>query len=124
MQLPNFLKTSLWCAVFSTFFLLAVSPAFGQDRIRVSDAEGKKAVISRVEPSYPPMAKQMKISGHVEVDVEVNPEGHVEKVDVVNGNTILAGSCVSAVKKWTFSPFVSGGKPTVAVVRLGFNFTM
>jgi protein TonB len=95
-----------------------------QDRVRISDAEGKKAVVSRVEPAYPPMARQMKISGHVEVDVEVSPEGHVEKVEVLNGNAMLGGACVQAVKQWKFTPFQAGGKPAATVVRLGFNFSL
>ena len=111
------------CAV-CTILLTCVFLASAQDRIRISDVNGKKAVINRVDPSYPPMAKQMKISGHVEVEVEVDADGQVEKVDIVTGNTLLASSCVSAVKHWKFSPFVSGGKPVSAIMRLGFNFNL
>lgn len=112
MRLSILLTISLGCAAF----------ACAQDRIRVSDAEAKKAVTTRVEPAYPPMAKQMKIVGHVIVDAEVGAEGTVERVDVVIGNTLLAGSCIAAVKKWKFVPFTAGGKNTAAIVRLGFNF--
>ena len=123
MRFTHFPTPLIRCAV-CTVLLTCVFLASAQERIRVSDVEGKKAVTSRVEPSYPPMAKQMKISGHVEVDVEVNADGQVEKVDVVIGNTLLAGSCVSAVKQWKFNPFVAGGKPVSAIVRLGFNFNL
>ena len=123
MGLTHLLTRLRRCAVYTVLLAFVVS-ASAQDRIRVSDVEGKKAVTTRVEPSYPSMAKQMKITGHVEVDVEVGPAGQVEKVDVLTGNTLLAGSCISAVKQWKFNPFVAGGKPVSAVVRLGFNFSL
>lgn len=123
MRLFNIRINSFRRLVCAALFLTA-GVCLAQDRIRVSDSEGKKAATNTVAPSYPPMAKQMKISGHVEVDVEVSPDGGVEKVDVVSGNTLLAGACVSAVKQWKFTPFQAGGKPTAAVVRLGFNFNL
>lgn len=104
--------------------LLLALAAQAQDRIRVSDSEGKKSIASRVEPAYPPMARQMKIAGHVEVDVDIDAEGRVEKVDVVNGNALLGSACVAAVRQWKFTPFSSGGKPVPAVMRVGFNFSL
>lgn len=104
--------------------LLAPAPTRAQDRVRVNAAEGKRAVVSKVDPAYPAMARQMKIGGRVEVDVNVDPSGYVEKVDVVTGNTLLAGACVSAVKRWRFNPTALAGKPAPAVVRLGFTFSL
>lgn len=113
-----------FCSLVFSLCLLTGSLASAQDRIRVAEAEAKKSVLNKVDPAYPPMARQMKIAGRVEVDVEVDPTGQVEKVTVVNGNLLLGGACVNAVKQWRFSPFNSGGKPMSAVARLAFDFTL
>jgi protein TonB len=92
--------------------------------VRVSDADAQKAAIAKASPDYPPMAKQMHVSGPVIVEAEVSTEGEVAKVQPVSGNALLSSAAVSAVKKWKFKPFTADGKPAKAVVRLSFNFTL
>ncbi|MGC2658846.1 MAG: energy transducer TonB [Bryobacteraceae bacterium] len=89
---------------------------------RVSEAEAKKNIISKVEPAFPPIARQLNLSGKVEVDLYVDETGEVEKVDAISGNPILAGAAVNASKHWKFQPFQTDGKPSKAVVRIAFNF--
>ena len=114
--------------LFAVFPLLAVSinPALQAEDliIRISDSDAQKAAISKANPDYPPMAKQMHVSGAVVVEAEVTPEGEVGKVAPVSGNALLSSAAVSAVKKWKFKPFTAEGKPAKAVVRLAFNFTL
>jgi protein TonB len=92
--------------------------------IRISDTEAQKAAITKSSPDYPPMAKQMHVSGPVTVEAEVTTDGEVAKVQPVSGNALLSSAAVSAVKKWKFKPFTAEGKPAKAVVRLSFNFTL
>jgi periplasmic protein TonB len=111
-----------------TITLLAVSfaPALVAEDlvVRISDADAQKAAITKASPDYPPMAKQMHVSGPVTVEAEVTQEGEVAKVQPVSGNALLSSAAVSAVKKWKFKPFTAEGKPAKAVVRLSFNFTL
>lgn len=90
---------------------------------RVSEDEAKKAITTRTNPEYPAMARQMKLGGKVQVDAYIDPEGKVEKVQVVTGNPLLTSAAVNAVKHWKFSPFTADGKPTRAVAGFTFNFT-
>jgi TonB family protein len=90
---------------------------------RVTEEEAKKSVTSKVTPEYPPMARQMKLGGKVQVDAYIDPEGNVEKVQVVTGNPLLTSAAVNAVKRWKFSPFTADGKATHAVAGFTFNFT-
>jgi periplasmic protein TonB len=92
--------------------------------VRISDSEAQKAAISKSNPDYPPMAKQMHVSGPVVVEAEVTTEGDVAKVQPVSGNALLSSAAVSAVKKWKFKPFTAEGKPAKAIVRLSFNFSL
>jgi protein TonB len=92
--------------------------------IRISDSDAQKAAVTRSNPDYPPMARQMHVSGPVIVEAEVTTDGDVAKVQPVSGNALLSSAAVNAVKKWKFKPFTAEGKPAKAVVRLSFNFTL
>jgi hypothetical protein len=46
----------------------------------------------------------------------------VDSAKAVSGNPAADGPTVSAVEKWKFTPFVSDGAPTKAVVLLRFDF--
>jgi protein TonB len=92
--------------------------------VRISDADAQRAAIAKANPDYPPMARQMHVSGPVVVEAQVTEEGEVSKVQAVSGNALLSSAAVTAVKKWKFKPFTAEGKPAKAVVRLSFNFSL
>jgi len=91
--------------------------------IPVGEAEAKKAAIERPAPAYPITARQLKITGKVEVQATVDENGVVQDVKGVRGNAILMKSAMDAVKKWRFHAFEDGGKKVQAVVTLGFEFS-
>ena len=53
---------------------------------KVTKAEGLNAVTTKVPPDYPPIARQLKIEGAVELEAVVTETGAVEKVNIVSGN--------------------------------------
>ena len=104
--------------------LLLGMGTFAFAEIRVSTDDALKAAVKRTPPDYPPMAKQLKVTGRVEVDVTIDSEGGVETVKILSGNAMLTPAVVSAVKKWKFTPFTQDGNPTKAVAALEFDFKM
>ena len=46
---------------------------------KVTKAEGLSAVTTKVPPEYPPIARQLKIEGAVELEAVVSENGTVEK---------------------------------------------
>src|ERR1700674_469251 len=93
--------------------------------LRVSESEARRAIVKKVEPEYPAMARQIRLSGQVQVDVVIAETGAVEKVSVLKGNVLLSNSAVSALKKWKFSPFAGAAhKPAKAVASLTFDFRL
>jgi len=91
---------------------------------RVSEEEATKSIKSKVNPEYPPLARQMKLVGIVQVDVYVDTNGKVEKVEVVHGNALLTSAVVTALKRWKFSPFTSEGKAVKAVAAFTLTFKL
>ena len=89
---------------------------------KVLGAPAMKSVISRVNPEYPPMAKQLKLEGDAQLDVVVDESGSVEKVTVVSGNPILTKAAEDAVRKWKFTPFTADGKTVKALAPVTVSF--
>ena len=59
---------------------------------------------SRVEPSYPELARKMSITGVVKVEVVVSPNGSVKDARVVGGHPVLATAALDAARRWRFEP--------------------
>jgi TonB family protein len=107
--------------------ILAMLLSFGMlasAEIRVGTDDAMKAATKKAAPDYPPVAKQLKIGGRVQVDVTIDADGNVESVRIVTGNSMLTPSVVTAVKKWKFTPFTRDGAATKAVAALDFDFKM
>ena len=99
--------------------------SFAQDAPKkVSKADGLNAVTTKVQPEYPPIAKQLKIEGAVELEAIVAENGTVEKVNILSGNPVLTRPAAEAVKKWKYAPFTSEGKTVRAAVPVSLSFKM
>ncbi len=62
--------------------------------------EEARKVKTKVQPSYPELAKRMKLSGTVKIQVTVAPNGTAKATKPVGGNPVLIEAAVEAVKKW------------------------
>ena len=87
----------LSCVVFPSAL-----PGFAQ-RSAAPKAPARK-VVSRVVPSYPPLARRLNLQGVVKVEVQVAANGTVRSTRVIGGNPVLAVSAVDAVKQWKYEP--------------------
>ena len=99
-----------------------VGLACAENRVATDDA--MKAAVKKAQPEYPPIAKQMRVSGKVGVEVTIDAEGNVENVKIISGNALLTTSVVSAVKKWKFTPFMQDGAPAKTIASLDFDFKL
>ena len=109
----------------TTFFLsIALAAAgFCQDGPKkLSKAEALSAAVSKAEPEYPPLAKQLKIAGDVNLEAVVSENGTVEKVNVVDGNPVLTKAGTEALMKWKFKPVLADGKAVKALAPITFSF--
>jgi len=79
---------------------------------------GSRALHSSVPPEYPDLARQMNITGSVQLQVTVNAEGSVKAVRVLGGHPVLAQAAVQAVRSWKYR---SAAADSLEVVRLTFG---
>ena len=106
-----------------SFFLTFSGLSAEKPLVRVSELDARKAALKKVEPEYPAMARQVRLSGRVQVDVIIDAAGNVEKVNVVRGNALLSNSATIALKRWKFTPFMGlDNRPARAIASLTFDF--
>lgn len=68
-----------------------------------SEAEtGKRKILVKVAPVYPPLARQMNVAGRVKIEATVSPEGRVVSTRVIGGSPMLVLASLDAVKKFQF----------------------
>ncbi len=84
-----------------------------------ASAADSRGVKMRVAPVYPEMAKRLKISGEVRVEVTVDPAGKVTEVKKLSGNGMLSVAADEAVRKWKFEP-----GPDTSTVDVTLNFAL
>lgn len=113
------------------FLLLAITlllAAHAQDQpdksVKVTEKELRKAATTKIEPEYPAVARQIRLTGDVELEVSVDPSGSIEKVQVLRGNELLVGASQLAIKRWKFTPFRLDGQVVRAIGPIRFSFQM
>lgn len=80
----------------------------------------------RVEPDYPPRAKQRGIEGWVIVQFTITPIGTVDNPSVIEANPpgIFEQSALRAVRRWRFNPQVVNGKPVARTTKTRIRFEL
>jgi TonB family protein len=86
---------------------------------------GAAQVVSRpVDPTYPLLAKQMKVQGSVVLQALIGKDGNIQDLRVVSGPTILSAAAREAVKQWRFKPYLQAGQAVETEARITVNFTI
>jgi len=92
--------------------------------IRVGGNVQQANLIQKVQPHYPVQAKQDHVQGKVQFTVLIGKDGHVQNVDLVSGEPVLADAAKEAVEKWVYKPTLLNGQPVEVVTQVDVNFTL
>lgn len=85
--------------------------------------DGAAMVSDWVPPVYPPEALKEMIGGPVVVRIIVDAEGKITAARVLNpGDARLGEAALTAIKQWTFSPAMEGGKRVACCLDVPFAF--
>lgn len=113
---------------FSAGFIAAVALlanaglAFADSEKHLTPTESLAAAISKPQPEFPAIAKQLKLEGSVNLNAYVAEDGTVDRVETVTGNPVLARSAEEALKRWKFNKMMDDGKPVKFIASVTFNF--
>jgi periplasmic protein TonB len=94
-------------------------------RVRVSQGVTVGLLIHRVEPKYPPLARQARIQGDVVLTAIISKEGLIQNLQVESGHPMLIAAALSAVQQWRYRPFLVSGEPVEVetTVTVSFRFS-
>jgi periplasmic protein TonB len=101
----------------------AATPA--QDAVvRLTSMLTQGRVLRRVQPPYPVIAKQARIEGSVQVQIDISEDGAVTNVALLSGHPLLRDAALRAAKQWQFIPTELNGQRVRAIGMITFNFTL
>ena len=81
-------------------------------------------LVYRVEPQYPPLARQVRIQGMVVLRAMISREGKIENVQVISGHPLLVKSAMDAVLRWRYRPYYLNSEPVEVETQITVNFTL
>jgi TonB family protein len=93
------------------------------EHVQIS-SDTAEIVSQPVKPSYPMLARQMKVQGSVILQAMISKSGEIQDLRVVSGPPILANAAQEAVKQWHFKPHFQGTEPVETQTRITVNFTI
>ena len=103
---------------------VAVPKVAAPQRVRVSAGVTSGLLIRKVNPNYPPLARQARISGTVVLRAVISKEGSIENLSLVSGHPMLAPAAIDAVKQWKYKPYLLNGEPVEVDTEVQVNFTL
>lgn len=122
-RLAQTLLLLLVCCL-SLSLLLAAAQVATPQRVRVSQGVAQGLLLHKVDPLYPPLARQARIQGTVVLKVLVNKSGDVEKAEPVSGHPMLGPAAIAAVKQWRYQTYLLNGEPVEMETQVTVNFTL
>jgi protein TonB len=67
-------------------------------------------LVSRIEPIYPVLMKQIGRSGRVELHAIIGEDGSIQSLEAVGGDPGFFASAMQAVKQWRYTPTMLNGQ--------------
>jgi TonB family protein len=75
-----------------------------------------------VLPSYPTLAWQKHVQGHVTLKALISKDGVLRNIRLVGPPSLLSGSVLEAVKKWRYQPQIENGMPVEVPTQITIDF--
>ena len=99
-------------------------PKAAVTRTRVGGAVQAAKLVNRVQPVYPPLARQTRISGTVKLHAIIGKDGSVQQLQVVSGHPLLVQSALDAVRQWRYQPTLLNGEPVEVDTEIDVIFSL
>ena len=92
---------------------------------RISLSQLQPAMLSyRVDPVYPPLPKQMRREGRVELRAVISTDGSIQSLEAVSGDVLFYQSALAAVREWRYKPTILNGQPVEAETHITVVYSL
>jgi periplasmic protein TonB len=99
-------------------------PPAAPKRIMVGGDVQAAALINKVTPDYPPIAKTAHVTGTVVLRAIIAKDGSIERLQYVSGPSLLMQSAMNAVKEWRYRPTMLNGQPVEVDTTVDVVFSL
>jgi len=81
-------------------------------------------LVHQVKPSYPQLARTVRVQGSVILEAIIDREGRVENLKVLSGHPLLVPAAFEAVQQWRYRPTLLNGQPVEVLTQVTVNFSL
>jgi periplasmic protein TonB len=92
--------------------------------LRVGEGVQAAKLVFGPKPSYPPLARQARISGVVRLAARISTDGHIQDLRLVSGHPMLSQAAIDAVRQWVYKPTLLNREPVEVLTEIMVNFTL
>ena len=103
---------------------VAVPKVATPQRVRVSAGVTSGLLVRKVNPVYPPLARQARISGTVVLRAVISKDGSIENLSLVSGHPMLAPAAIDAVKQWKYKSYLLHREPVEVETEVQVNLPL
>jgi TonB family protein len=93
-------------------------------RVKVSSGVISGLLLRKVQPAYPPLARQGGVQGTVVIEAIISKDGKVADLHVVSGPPDLKEAAADAVKQWRYKSYMLMGEPVEVETQIQVNFSL
>jgi len=93
-------------------------------RVQVGGRLQSAMLLRKVDPAYPPLARQMRIQGLVRFQAVIGKEGEVQDLKFVSGPRVLEKAASDAIRRWVYRPTLLNGRPVEVSTQIDLDFTL
>ncbi len=79
-------------------------------------------LVRSVAPIYPAFARQNNIQGDVKIDATIDETGHVSRMKVISGPSLLQQPAMDALRQWRYEPSTLDGSPVPVQMTVTLQF--
>lgn len=90
----------------------------------ISEGVMEAALIRKVQPQYPTIARITHVSGTVQLRAIIGPDGRIRELEVLSGNALLQAAAVAAVREWRYRPTLLNGQAVEVETLITVNFVL
>jgi protein TonB len=99
-------------------------PKPAQSRIKQGGNVQAAKLVNKVQPNYPPLARQTRISGTVRLHAIIAKNGTVEQLEVMSGHPLLVQAALDAVRQWRYQPTQLNGEAVEVDTTIDVIFSL
>jgi periplasmic protein TonB len=99
-------------------------PKASLKRVTVGGNVQAARLINKVQPLYPPLARQTRISGTVKLHAIIGKDGTVQRLEVQSGHPLLVQAAQDAVRQWRYQPTLLNGDPVEVDTEIDVIFSL